>query len=55
MENMEKEEEDILLNELTRLQQSKSGRFIYKERVIMIAIWLGVAALFWTLILSLVL
>jgi hypothetical protein len=55
MENMDKKEEDILLNELRRLQQSKSGRFIYKERVIMIAIWLGVAALFWTILLSLVL
>jgi hypothetical protein len=55
MENMEKEEEDLLLNELRRLQQSQSGRFIHKERVIMIAIWLVVASLFWTVLLSLVL
>jgi len=55
MENMEKEEEDLLLNELRRIQQLKSGRYIYKERIIMIALWLAVAALFWTLILSLVL
>ena len=55
MENMDKKEEDILLNELRRVQQLKSGRYIYKERIIMIALWLGVAALFWTLILSLIL
>jgi hypothetical protein len=55
MENMDKKEEDILLNELRRLQQFKSGRYIYKERIIMIALWLGVAALFWTVLLSLVL
>lgn len=55
MENMDKKEEDLLLNELRRLQQLRSGRYIYKERIIMICLWLGVAALFWTILLSLVL
>lgn len=55
MEDMEKKEEDILLKELERIQKFKSGNFLYKERIIMIGLWLAVAALFWTLFLSLIL
>lgn len=55
MENMDKEEENLLLEELRRIQDLKSGRYLYKERIIMIALWLGVVTLFWTILLSLVL
>jgi hypothetical protein len=50
MENMDKEEEDILLNELKRLQESRSGRYLYQERIAMIIVWLAIlliGAIFW--------
>jgi hypothetical protein len=50
MENMDKEEEDILLNELKRLQESRSGRYLHQERIAMIIVWLAIlliGAIFW--------
>lgn len=50
MENMEKEEEEILLSKLKRLQESSSGDLLRKERNMMILVWLSIALiniLFW--------
>jgi hypothetical protein len=50
MENMDKEEEDLLFNELKRLQESRSGRYLHQERIAMIIVWLAIlliGAIFW--------
>ena len=50
MENMEKEEEEILLSQLKRLQESSSGDLLRKERNMMILVWLAlavIATIFW--------
>lgn len=50
MENMEEKEEDILLKELKRIQESRSGSYLYKERVLMILVWLAsllIGTIFW--------
>ena len=50
MENMEKEEEEILLSQLKRLQESSSGDLLRKERNMMILVWLAlavIAIIFW--------
>ena len=50
MEDMEKEEEEILLSKLKRLQESSSGDLLRKERNMMILVWLAltvIAVIFW--------
>ena len=56
MEDMEKEEEDILLSQLKRLQESSSGDLLRKERNMMILIWIALAVIgtiFWIGIINL--
>lgn len=50
MEDLEKEEEEILLSQLKRLQESSSGDLLRKERNMMILVWLAliaIAVIFW--------
>lgn len=50
MEDLEKKEEDILLSQLKRIQESSSGNLLRKERNMMILIWasiLVINVLFW--------
>ena len=50
MEDMEKEEEEILLSQLKRIQESSSGDLLRKERNMMILVWLAltvIAVIFW--------
>lgn len=50
MEDMEEKEEDILLSQLKRLQESSSGDLLRKERNMMIWIWaaiLVINVIFW--------
>lgn len=50
MENLEKEEEEILLSQLKRIQESSSGDLLRKERNMMILVWLAltvIAVIFW--------
>lgn len=56
MEDMEKEEEEILLSQLKRIQESSSGDLLRKERNMMILIWLALAVIgtiFWIGIINL--
>ena len=50
MEDLEKEEEEILLSKLKRIQESSSGDLLRKERNMMILVWLAltvIAVIFW--------
>ena len=50
MENLEKEEEEILLSQLKRIQESSSGNLLRKERNMMILVWIAILlvnVLFW--------
>lgn len=50
MEDMEEKEEDILLSQLKRLQESSSGDLLRKERNMMILIWIAllvIGTIFW--------
>jgi hypothetical protein len=50
MEDMEKKEEDILLKELERIQELRTGNYVHKERIAMIIVWLAIlliGVIFW--------
>lgn len=50
MEDMEEKEEDLLLSQLKRLQESSSGDLLRKERNMMIWIWVSILVInviFW--------
>ena len=50
MEDIEEKEEEILLSQLKRIQESSSGDILRKERNMMILVWLAlavIATIFW--------
>lgn len=50
MEDMEEKEEDLLLSQLKRLQESSSGDLLRKERNLMLLVWAAILlinVIFW--------